>query len=263
VRRARRPGRRLAALTLLAAPSVGLAACMPSPATIEAEAVRDLWAQFLVASVLVGGTVWVLITIAVLRFRRPTRPPATDPAAEAAGIGPSRDIAMPPQLHGSTRLEVVWTAIPIAIILVLFALTMGAIGVVDATKPATVNVHVTAFRWSWRFDYPDLGVSVVGQPGGRPELVVPVGEPLHFELTSADVDHAFYVPVFLFKRDAIPGKPNTFDLTITEPGAYGGQCAEFCGVFHDRMLLTVRAVSRADFDAWVAATAQPSGSPTP
>jgi cytochrome c oxidase subunit 2 len=84
-------------------------------------------------------------------------------------------------------------------------------------------------------------------------MVVPAGEPIHILLTSVDVNHAFYVPAFLFKRDAIPGHPNEFDVTITEPGDYNGQCAEFCGVFHDRMLLTVRAVSRPDFDAWLAA----------
>src|SRR5204862_820294 len=92
-------------------------------------------------------------------------------------------------------------------------------------------------------------------------MVVPVGEPIHVVLTSVDVDHAFYVPAFLFKRDAIPGHPNDFDLTITEPGDYNGQCAEFCGVYHDRMLLSVKAVSRPDFDAWLAAQPAPSSSP--
>jgi cytochrome c oxidase subunit 2 len=105
-------------------------------------------------------------------------------------------------------------------------------------------------------------------------MVVPVGEPIHIVLTSADVDHAFYVPQFLFKRDAIPGHPNEFDVTITDPGTYNGQCAEFCGIYHDRMLLSVQAVSRPEYDAWLAAQAAaapsvgpgaspPSGSPTP
>ena len=60
------------------------------------------------------------------------------------------------------------------------------------------------------------------------------------------------MPVFLFKRDAIPGHPNQFDFTVDQPGAYGGQCAEFCGVYHDRMLLTVRAVTRPEYEAWLA-----------
>jgi cytochrome c oxidase subunit 2 len=95
-------------------------------------------------------------------------------------------------------------------------------------------------------------------------MVVPAGEPIHIVLTATDVIHSFYVPQFLFKRDAIPGRPNEFDLTIDEPGAYGGQCAEFCGVFHDRMTLTVRAVTRPQYDAWLAGKQVPgSGSPAP
>jgi cytochrome c oxidase subunit 2 len=243
---------------LAIAVTAGLAGCMPAPVTREGAAVRDLWGQFLIASVLVGGTVWILITVAVLRYRRRTPPPSMRPAAEAA-TGP-RPTPMPAQTHGSTRLEVAWTLIPIAIILALFWLTLGTLEKIDARQPSAVNIHITAFRWSWRFEYPDEDVSVIGQPDSRPILVVPVGEPIHFVLDSADVAHSFYVPQFLFKRDAIPGKTNEFDITLTDPGDYGGQCAEFCGVFHDRMLLTVRAVDRATFDAWLADAAAGSAS---
>jgi len=233
---------------------VAVAGCMPAPATTQAAAVRDLWTQFLVAAVLVGGLVWLLITVAVLRFRRPGR---------AAGNPVSPDL--PPQTHGSTRLEIAWTIGPIVIVAILFWLTLGALARIDARAPGGVTVNVTAFRWQWRFDYPESGVAVAGGPGAPAEMVVPVGEPIHIVLTSADVAHAFYVPAFLFKRDAIPGLTTEFDVTIPAEGAYGGQCAEFCGVFHDRMLLTVRAVSREEFDRWVAgraggaASAPPSG----
>jgi cytochrome c oxidase subunit 2 len=122
---------------------------------------------------------------------------------------------------------------------------------------------VTAFRWQWRFVYPDAGVTVTGAPDEPAEMVVPVGEPIRIVLSSADVNHAFYVPQFLFKRDAIPGRTTEFDVTVAEPGTYRGQCAEFCGVFHDRMLLSVRAVTRAEFDQWIAARqAGASSSPT-
>jgi cytochrome c oxidase subunit 2 len=241
-------GRRVAAVGALLTALV--AGCMPDPVTEQARAVRDLWSQFLIASVLVGGTVWVLITVALVRYRRPRRAP--DAVAE-----------MPRQTHGSTRLEIAWTAIPIVIILVLFALTMGALGRIDARSPGSVTVQVDAFRWQWRFDYPGTGVSVVGGPDTPAELIVPAGEPIHFVLTSSDVDHSFYVPQFLFKRDAIPGFPNQFDITIDEPGVYRGQCAEFCGVFHARMLLSVRALSRADFDAWLATAPRSSLAPIP
>jgi heme/copper-type cytochrome/quinol oxidase subunit 2 len=86
-----------------------------------------------------------------------------------------------------------------------------------------------------------------------------------------DVIHAFYVPQFFYKLDAIPGRVNEFDVTIEEPGTYGGQCAEFCGLSHADMYFTVRAVPRAEYDAWVAAEVEkarqtppppPSGGPT-
>jgi cytochrome c oxidase subunit 2 len=93
-------------------------------------------------------------------------------------------------------------------------------------------------------------------------MVVPVGEPIHVVLASNDVVHAFYVPAFLFKRDAIPGRTNEFDLTIDNADTYRGQCAEFCGVFHDRMLLTVRAVPRTEFDTWLATQVATPAAPT-
>ena len=223
------------------------AGCMPAPATEQARSVADLWSQFLVAAALVGGLVWVLITIAILRFR------ARRPAPGSADV-------LPPQIADSTRLEIAWTAGPIIVVLILFWLTLGALGRIDAREPGRVTVDVTAFRWQWRFDYPGTDVSIVGGPGEVAEMVVPADEPVHIVLTSADVAHAFYVPAFLFKRDAIPGRPNEFDLTI-QAGSYGGQCAEFCGVFHDRMLLNVRAVPRPDYEAWLAQQAAGGSAP--
>ena len=245
-----------AAVVLAFLCAVMLAGCLPAPRTTQAQAVADLWTQFVIAAVIVGGIVWMLITVALLRYRR----------------RPGDEDTVPPQIGHVTWLEVVWTALPILTILVLFGLTLGTLGKVDAVAAAPpVTVNVTAFRWQWRFDYAGTNATVVGGPDTPAEMVVPVGEPIHIVLTAADVDHSFYVPAFLFKRDAIPGKPNQFDLTITDPGSYSGQCAEFCGVFHDRMTLTVRAVTRPEFDAWLAAAekgeapsaAPGSGSPAP
>jgi cytochrome c oxidase subunit 2 len=238
-----RPGRRLAFGIVVA---VSLTGCLPAPATEQARAVSDLWTVFVIAAAGVGALVWGLITIALVRYRRR----ATD-----AGT-------LPPQVRDAPRLEIAWTIGPILLVLVLFWLTLGALERIDASTPGRVTVDVTAFRWQWRFDYPGTGVSVSGGPDSPAEIVVPAGEPIHIVLTATDVIHSFYVPQFLFKRDAIPGRPNEFDLTIDEPGAYGGQCAEFCGVFHDRMTLTVRAVTRPEYDAWLASKQGPgAGSP--
>jgi cytochrome c oxidase subunit 2 len=227
--------------------------CLPAPASSQARAISELWTAFVVAAAVVGGVVWGLITIALVRFRRR-----------------AREAQIPPQFADARRLEIAWTAIPIAIVIGLFWLTLGALGRIEARAPGALEVDVAAFRWQWRFDYPASGVSVTGLPDAPAEMVVPVGEPIHIVLGSSDVIHSFYVPAFLFKRDTIPGRTTEFDLTIAEPGAYGGQCAEFCGVFHDRMTLTVRAVSPAEFEAWLAARRgagaslpRPSGSGAP
>jgi cytochrome c oxidase subunit 2 len=236
---------RVAAAVALA---ILLAGCLPTPATQQARAVTDLWTVFIIAAAGVAVLVWGLITFAIVRYRR----------------GAADTSTIPPQIHDAPRLEIAWTVGPIILVLILFWLTLGAIDRIDARSPSRVTVDVTAFRWQWRFDYEGTGVTVLGGPGSPPEMVVPAGEPIHIVLAATDVAHAFYVPAFLFKRDAIPGRTNEFDLTIDEPGAYGGQCAEFCGVFHDRMLLTVRAVTRPQYDAWLAGKqAEPSGSATP
>jgi len=237
-------GRRLALVIVVVG---GVAACLPAPATEQARAVSDLWTVFVIAAAGVGALVWGLITIALVRYRR-----------RAADAG-----TLPAQVRDAPRLEIAWTIGPILLVLVLFWLTLGALERIDARTPGRVTVDVTAFRWQWRFDYPGTGVSVTGGPDIPAEMVVPAGEPIHIVLTATDVIHSFYVPQFLFKRDAIPGRPNEFDLTIDEPGAYGGQCAEFCGVFHDRMTLTVRAVTRPEYEAWLAGKQVPgSGSPS-
>ena len=248
-RRRRTGGVRLGMIVAAGACALVAAGCLPAPRTAQARAIADLWTQFIVAAVIVGGLVWTLITVALIRYRR----------------RPGDENAVPPQIGHITWLEVLWTSLPIVTILILFGLTLSTLGKVDAVAASPpVTVNVTAFRWQWRFDYAGSNVSVVGGPETPAEMVVPVGEPVHVNLTAADVDHSFYVPAFLFKRDAIPGKPNQFDLTITDPGTYSGQCAEFCGVFHDRMTLTVRAVTRPEFDAWVQAAANgraPSAAP--
>jgi heme/copper-type cytochrome/quinol oxidase subunit 2 len=146
---------------------------------------------------------------------------------------------------------------------------------VEAKTPnPDVFVRAVAARFQWTFDYldgPD-GVGLkpkvlfsqpvpVGDDGG---LVLPVGEPVHISLTSPDVIHAFYVPKFLFKRDVVPGKFNNFDFTVEEAGTYRGQCAELCGPFHGSMVFDVHAVTKAEFDAWLAAQiAKASATPAP
>ena len=175
------------------------------------------------------------------------------------------DDELPPQTHGNNLVEVIWTAIPLAIVLFLFVISWQTLNTVDAkAADGGTYVRAVAARFQWKFDYLDGPDSKdakivyeqllpVGEDGG---LVLPVGEPVHVTLTSPDVIHAFYVPKFLFKRDVVPGKLNAFDFTVDTPGTYRGQCAELCGEFHGSMLFEVHALAKADFDAWLAAAVQ-------
>jgi cytochrome c oxidase subunit II len=228
--------------------SLVVAGCLPAAATSQGRAISDLYRWFFAGGIVVALIVWVSVTFAIVRRRR--------------------DEELPRQLEGNYLIEGIWTAIPLLTVLGLFALTVATLNVVNARSPDSgVSVRVTAFRWQWQFDYPDARVSIVGKLGQTPEMVVPVGEPIHVSLSApaGDVNHAFFVPQFLFKRDAIAGRTSDFDFTVDNPGTYRGQCAEFCGVYHDAMLFSVRAVSRGDYDAWVRQqqSASPPASPSP
>jgi cytochrome c oxidase subunit II len=238
--RRRLPGASL----VLACVALVVGGCLPAPKSTQGEDIANLYAVFLGAGIVVGAIVWLLATIAILRgWRR-------------------RDVA-PAQTHGNVRIEALWTAIPLVTVLVLFGLTLQTLGKVDAKGAGGVNLRVTAFRWQWQADYPDAGVRLVGTVDRPLEVVLPVGQTVHVTLDSVDVNHSFYVPAFLFKRDAIPGSPTAFDLQVSAPGVYPGACAEFCGVGHAQMPFTIRGVDQATFDAWLAEqrSAAPSAAP--
>jgi cytochrome c oxidase subunit 2 len=225
---------------VLAAVAIALVAggCLPASVTSQGRAIGGLYLWFAWGGIFVTLLVWTLVTVAVIRGRR---------ARRTGGL--------PRQIEGNFVIEGIWTGIPIVTVIGLFVLTLFTLDTVLARSPDPgVSVNVTAFRWQWEFDYPNDGVRVVGRLGDEPELVVPVGEPVHVSLTAPanDVNHAFWVPQFLFKRDAIAGRTSDFDFTVQEAGTFRGQCAEFCGIYHDAMLFSVRAVSRPEYDAWVA-----------
>jgi cytochrome c oxidase subunit 2 len=203
--------------------------------TEQGRAAADLYLPvFLIAAViflLVEG----LIIIITIRFRRSRA-----------------DASLPPQTHGNNLLEMVWTIIPALIVLGLFVASTAVLMKVDATaaNPA-LTVDVTGFQWQWTFDYPEQKLSFTGAGRDGPEMVLPINEPVRIRLHSQDVIHSFYVPQFFYKKDVIPGRTNEFDVTVTQAGTYGGQCAEFCGLSHSDMYFSVRAVQRAEFDQWV------------
>ena len=237
-----RPSGRLRANPVLQAVAVaGLllgAGCAPEPAGEQAEVIKDLYDVFGIVAAVVFVVVVGLIATAIVRFRE--RPGDESERAD-----------LPEQTRGNVKLEVVWFAVPQIIVVVLFVLSMLAQNDVNAeAEDPDVTVETVAFQWGWRFTYPEHDISIEGTPQEPAQVVVPVDRDLRFELEAADVDHAFYVPKFLIKRDVIPGRLNQLDVTIDETGTYEGVCAEFCGVLHDRMTFTVRAVSPESFERW-------------
>jgi cytochrome c oxidase subunit II len=188
---------------------------------------------------IVGG----LLAYAVIRFRR----------------RPEDEGREPPQVYGSNQIELAWTVVPILIVFVLILATARTIyDVQGAIPPAdTLNVTVVGHQWWWEIRYPDLGIVTAN------ELHVPVSEsgkrrPTYLKLESADVAHSFWVPQLAGKTDLIPNRRNLMWIEPTQPGTYVGNCAEYCGMQHARMLLRVIAHSPDDFEKWVAAQKQPA-----
>jgi cytochrome c oxidase subunit 2 len=167
---------------------------------------------------------------------------------------PGDDRRDPPQVYGSTQIELAWTVVPFLIVIVLFLTTTRYIFAIErpAATADTVEVTVVGNQWWWEIRYPQLGIVTAN------ELHVPVsdaGRPTRTFITlqSADVIHSFWIPQLAGKTDVVPGKINRTWVEPRTPGTYVGQCAEFCGVQHAWMLLRVTVHPRDEFDRWVAA----------
>ncbi len=239
-------GSRARGVALLTGAALVLAGCGSFPgATEQAKPVHDLYNILFVGATAIFVLVEGLIVWAVIRYRR-------------------RDDALPPQFHGNNLLEIAWTLGPLIIVAVLFVLSYQVITKVNAeASNPEVTVNVTGFQWQWQFTYagqkvqvekgqPPQDLSIKGTTARPPQIYLPVGETIHFNEDSKDVIHSLYIPEFLFKRDLIPGHRNSFQITITRPGVYHGQCAQFCGLGHGQMHFYIHAVSRPEFDTWLA-----------
>lgn len=150
------------------------------------------------------------------------------------------------------RVEAAYVVVLVAVAATLTTLSLRSLNDVDAaaSDPA-LTVKVTAFQWGWQFDYGKTGVSEIGDQSRPPTLRVPVGEPIRFELATRDVIHSFWVPSQRFKRDAIPGRTNSFDLIFDQLGMNGGKCAEYCGLNHFGMDFNVLALEPDAFERWL------------
>jgi cytochrome c oxidase subunit II len=218
----------------------------PDPITKQGLITLHLWQGSWIAGLAVAFLVWGLILWAVVFHRK-------------------RGDRLPPQVRYNLPIEILYTALPFVLIAVLFYYTAKDENTIDSlSSHPDVTVNVVGYQWSWQFSYPQYKVTDNGvmYPGPLPLLELPTNETVRFNLTSPDVIHAFWVPEFLFKRDVIPGHPNHFDVTLTKTGTYIGHCSELCGLYHSRMLFTLKVVTPAQFQQWIharqAASAQTS-----
>jgi len=165
----------------------------------------------------------------------------------------------PPQVYGSNQIELSWTVIPVLIVLVLFLATARVLhSVQDVPEPpGALEVTVIGHQFWWEFRYPQLGIVAAN------EMHVPVSDSAHptptfMKLLSADTDHSFWVPQLAGKTDLIPNHPNTMWIDPHIVGTFLGQCAQYCGTQHAKMLLVVSVDSAEDFAAWARAQKQPA-----
>lgn len=203
------------------------------PASVQGVAMAGDWYVFIGAGVAVGIYVYVAIFWCLFRYRRRR--------------------SEPQQFEKNTPLELTYTIVPLLIVAALFVKTFLVERPIDrvAANPQE-KIAVVAFRWSWQFNYLGSNVSATGTPRRLPTLYLPLGRLTELDLTTADVNHSFWVPSFLFKRDAIPGMTNVFDVTPSRIGTFAGRCAQYCGLDHAHMAFAVKVVPAASFDRYIA-----------
>ena len=213
------------------------------PHSTPAESIRHLSYFVLGITGLIFLVVFSLLSYAIVKFRNRVADSKREPA----------------QVYGSTQIELAWTVIPILIVVVLFLATARVIHAIqDAPKPAgRVEVTAIGHQFWWEFRYPGLGIVTAN------ELHVPVSDPAHptptfLKLLSADTDHSFWIPQLAGKTDLIPNRVNETWLDPQETGLFLGQCAQYCGTQHAKMLLRVYVDSTEDFSAWVRGQQQPA-----
>jgi len=214
-----------------------------APVSTPAHSIFGLSVFVLGVTAAIFVTVFALLVYAIVKYRKR----ADDDGRE------------PPQVYGSNQVELAWTVIPVLIVVVLFMASARVIaGILQPSLPAhTMEVIAIGHQYWWEFRYPGLKVVTAN------ELHVPVSDPQHptptlIKLLSADTDHSFWVPRLAGKTDLIPNHPNSMWIDPHETGMYLGQCAQYCGTQHAKMLLRVYVQPRDEFNRWIQGQSQPA-----
>ena len=259
---------RWAAIPVIAAAAVALAGCTPTelhgylpgfeesgqPATDQTEGIASLWVGSWVVLLLVGVITWGLMLWAMVVYRRR-----------------KGQTGLPVQMRYNMPIEIFFTAVPMILVLGLFAFTVREQTEIErpwAEDEVEVEVTAIAKQWAWDFQYDGateggdtvytMGVQAEAADNGDidqdalPTLVLPVDKKVTIDLQSRDVVHSFWIIDFLYKKDMYIGHDNSWSFIPTREGHYDGRCAELCGEYHSRMLFNVEVVSESEYEQYIA-----------
>ena len=219
---------------------------LPKGVTTDADRITSLWNGAWIAALAVGVLVWGLTIFSVVAFRRR-----------------KDDDTLPVQLRYNLPIEILYSAVPLFMIGVLFFYTArDETALLKVSSQPDNVVNVIGKRWAWDFNYltdnayeATTQTELTGQESDKskpPVLWLPVDKTTQFVLTTRDVNHSFWVPAFLMKIDMIAGRVNKFEVTPTTVGTFRGKCAELCGTYHSQMLFQVKVVPQNEYDQHIA-----------
>src|SRR5690348_2107138 len=213
----------------------------PTKGSVQAGNVRTLYTVLLIATVPIFVLVETVVLFSVWKFR----------------MRPGQEEMDGPPIHGNTRLEVLWTALPACLLIGMCTYAYTVLRSNEANKTNAMTVNVTARQFAFQFGYPQSG----GKEITSAVLYLPIDRPVVFKLRSYDVIHSFFVPSFSEKLDAVPGIVTTLRVTPNALGTYPVECTELCGAGHSLMRSSVRVVSATAFATWL--QHQPANGPPP
>ncbi len=211
----------------------------PTPASTQAEKIDTLYDVLIIVSVPVFVLVTVVVLFSVWKFR----------------MRPGEELADGPPIHGNTRLEVIWTAIPAIVLVALCTYAYVTLTDIEDAKAGEQRVNVYGQQFAWTFEYPQ---GAGKKPLLSNQLYLKENQPVRFFVKSKDVIHDFWVPAFRMKIDAVPGITTNYRVTPNRAGNYPVVCAELCGLGHSVMRSTAHVVSAAKYDAFISKLAAPA-----
>src|SRR5262245_23543370 len=214
-------------VSILAYAGMASAGLMPIEASTQAVPIDRLWNLELMTISFLSALILVPMTYSLIVFRRRK--------------GDTTDAT---HIEGNTNLEIIWTIIPLFLVMAFAYLGAGNLAEIRRVDPNAMVVRVTGQQWSWSFEYPAFGVTST-------ELHIPVDKQVLLQMTSRDVIHSFWVPEFRPKQDLVPGRITELRITPTVIGNYKVRCAEMCGTSHAYMEQPVIVSSQEDFDVWM------------